>query len=305
MRLALVLALGVLTLAAPAAAQRRTRTTAPAPVDAQLFALTTPHMLRLSVVARTEVELTADVRLLHLEVRAPGARRGLPCDPPVRPRRLDASTVRSMHAGETWDATFDVRNVCWGRALAALEAGAELSGSFGTARGRAGIPIATSGATSTRSVPLAPVMMAALVPPAAPAGDVRISLAPADAVTGARLALRVTIRATRPLRAWARPNRVRFRVVAPDGTARTCAISRGGSAPIADLFARVGTRSGPMFSLEARAYCGAHAFAAAGIYEVTPLLDLDVDGRPWRLDTPLGTFEGVPAPVRIRTGDAP
>jgi hypothetical protein len=212
--------------------------------------------------------------------------------------------VQSLLAGQAWDATFDVRTVCWGRALSALEAGAELSGTFGLARGRAGIAIARTANGETRSAPIPSLAIPAVPTVPAPSGDVRIALAPADAATAAHLSLRVVVRAARAVRAWVRPDRVRFRVLAPDGTTRTCAISREASAAIPDLFSRVGTRSGPAFSLDARAYCGAHAFAAPGIYEVTPLLDLDVDGSTWRLDTPLGTFEGVPVPVRIRTGDA-
>lgn len=304
MRLASIVVLAALCVSAPAAAQRHARSTQPAPVDAQLFLGTAPHTLRLSVVARTEVELTADVRLLHLEVRAPGARRALACDAPTRPRRVDRSTLQSLHAGQAWDATFDVRTVCWGRALSALEAGAELSGTFGVARGRVGIAIARTANGETRSAPIPSLAIPAVPAVPVPSGDVRISLAPADVATGARLALRVVVRAARAVRAWVRPDRVRFRVVAPDGTTRTCSMSRGDSAAIPDLFARVGTRSGPSFSLDARTYCGARAFAVPGIYEVTPLLDLDVDGSTWRLDTPLGTFEGTPVPVRIRTGDA-
>lgn len=300
-----LLALLCFGLPAPLAAQRRARGRAaePALVDAQLLAGETPHMLRLSVVARVDVQLTADVRLVHLEVRSAGARRALSCDAPTRPRRLDTATVRSLRAGEVWDTTFDVRTLCWGRALAALEAGADVSGSFGTTRGRGAVPIARAEGGAMRAAPLATLSVPALPSPPPPEGDVRITLAPADAATGARLALRVTVRASRAVRAWMRPDRVRFRVARPDGTTETCSIARAGEAPIPDLFARVGTRSGPMLSLDARSYCGPGAFALPGIYEVTPLLDLDVDGSEWRMDTPLGTFTGLAVPVRIRTGD--
>jgi hypothetical protein len=125
---------------------------------------------------------------------------------------------------------------------------------------------------------------------------------PSDALLGSRVSLRVSLRSSRPVRAFVRPDQVRFRVVAPDGETRTCAIQRVERAPIPDLFARLGTRTGPSYTLEARAYCGPHAFDAAGIYEVTPLVVLDADGSAWRFDTPLGTFEGTPTPVRVRTG---
>lgn len=303
MRLGSIVLLLVLGFAgAPhAEAQRRARASAELPIDAQLFTGGSAHEFRLSISARSEVELTADLRLLHLEVRTAGARRGLACDSPARPRRIDPATVRTLHAGEVWSETFDVRTLCWGRALVALEAGGEVSGSFGTARGRAGVAIARMGETTFRAAPFAALAVPAASTPTPPAGDVRVTLAPADAASGARVSLRVTIRAVRPVRAWVRPDRVRFRVRSPDGTTHTCAMSRSDGAPIPDLFARVSARSGPVLSLDARAYCTARVFAAAGIYEVTPLLDLDVDGRGWHFDTPRGTFEGAPVPVRIRS----
>ena len=301
MRLAGPLALLLLcgALAPTAAAQRRARVTGPLPIDAALLVGSSPYEYRLSVSARADVELTADVRLLHLEVRPAGARRALTCDSPTRPRRVDASTVRSLRAGQGWSETFDVRMLCWGRALAALEGGAEVRGSFGSARG---VPAARAGSVEVHSAPIEAVTVSATALGVAPEGDVHVSLAPADAATGAHVSFRVTVRATRAIRAWVRPDRVRFRVRSPSGSTRTCAISRGVGAPIADLFARVSTRSGPILSLDAGTYCGADAFSEAGIYEVTPLLDLDVDGRRWRLDTPQGTFEGRSTAVRIRAG---
>ena len=40
-----------------------------------------------------------------------------------------------------------------------------------------------------------------------------------------------------------------------------------------------------------------------GIYEVTPMVDLDEDGAAWRLDAVVGHFEGRPVPVRFRGGE--
>ena len=101
-----------------------------------------------------------------------------------------------------------------------------------------------------------------------------------------------------------RPDRVAFRVASPDGSTHTCAVPHFDAAPIPDLFARLGTRSGPTLTLDARRYCAPSVFAHAGIYEVTPILTLDADGRAWHLDTPLGSFEGAPSFVRVRA-DAP
>jgi hypothetical protein len=300
MRPALVVFFAVSSFALVASAQRAV---APSIVDVAVLPDTMPYQYRVSVVARSEAEIVADLRWLHLDVRTAGSRRSIGCDAPTRPRRLDPSALRTLHAGETWTERFDVRTICWGRALAALSAGGELGGSLGTTRSHTGVR--APGTSSFRPATFAFAPVAAVPAPAPPTGDVRVSLASADVLSDARLALRVSVRASRAVRAWVRPDRFRFRVRGPDGATHTCALSRGPSAPIPDLFSRVGTRSGPAFSLEARAYCDTDVFAAAGIYEVTPILELDVDGSRWRFDTPQGTFEGTPAVVRVRTSRGP
>jgi hypothetical protein len=297
MRLAVLVLCSLLTLAPSVQAQRRAASSvvdvAVMPDESRAYQYT------VSVVARVDADVVADLRWLHLEVRPAGSRRALSCDSPARPRRVSPDAVRTLSAGETWTETFDVRTICWGRALAALSAGGELGGSLGTTRSHAGARAA--GSSTFRPVRIAFTAAAAVPAPTAPEGDVHVSLASADALSGARITLRVTVRANRAVRAWVRPDRVRFRVLGPDGSVHTCAMSRAPGAPIPDLFARIGTRSGPLLSLDARAYCAPDVFAAAGIYEVTPLLDLDVDGARWRLDTPRGTFEGAPTAVRVRT----
>lgn len=302
----LVLAFIVLSCAifAPGALAQRRRGGDTAAVDAQLeLDAGAPRRVRLSLVARDDVEVTADLRLLRLEVRPIGRGRALPCDAPPRPGRGLPDT-RRMRAGEVWTDTFDVRMFCWGRALAALDAGAELGGSLGTAR--IGGARRSAGGSRFRAValPFTPVPARAPTSPA-PVGDVRVVLSGADAASGAHLSFHVAVRASRPVRAWVRPDRLRFRVRTPSGETHLCAMDRAEGAPIPDLFARVGTRSGPAYSLDARAYCGVDVFAHAGIYEVTPLLDLDVDGSDYRMDTPLGTFEGAAALVRVRAEAAP
>ena len=292
MRLLLAAALA-LVLASTASAQSR----AAAPVDVALLAdAAHPFQYRVSVVARVDADIVADVRFVHLDVRPAGSRRALGCDAPARPRHPES---RHLSPGQTWSESFDVRTICWGRALDALRAGAELGGSLGTTRTHTGAR-ATPGTTFRPApIPFSPALASALRP--APTGDVSVTLTDVDATSGARIALRVRVRSTRAIRAWVQPDRFRFRVVSPDGTTHTCAMTRNDGSPIPDLFARVSARSGPMRSLDARAYCPEHTFDHAGIYEITPLLDLDVDGRRWRMDTPMGTFEGTPAWVRVRT----
>ena len=80
MRLALDIA--VLAVGSPAAAQRSV-----APVDVSLTVdAAHAYQARVSVVARVEADIVADVRFVHLDVRPTGVRRAMGCDAPSRPR---------------------------------------------------------------------------------------------------------------------------------------------------------------------------------------------------------------------------
>jgi hypothetical protein len=260
-----------------------------------------PHRYFIGLRALADAQITADRRLFWIEVLPAGARRPIRCESPVRPTRPDAARVRSLRAGESWGEWVDLRTLCWGRALDALDAGATLTPHYGTARSRT-MRVAETPSGVTREIIGASVAFPAVTRPAAPEGPVRVSLAPADGVTGAHLALRVTIRGATPVRAWIRPDRVSFRVVTPEGERVTCSIAHAGGAAIPDLFARLSPTRGSLLSLDASQYCPARTFDADGVYEVTPILELDEDGRAFHMDTPLGRFEGAPAPVRVRAG---
>ncbi len=306
MRLATLFLLSIVALAAPVAAQRR-RPVVPPPV-ALSFAPDTspgapPHRWVVALRATSDVEVQADRRLLWLEVRAEGSRRALRCESPARPRRIDHARTRTLSSGETWAEWLDVRSVCWGAARRALDAGASVTAHFGATRWRMDVARSDAGAWRELVQPgteTAPVV----TPPEHPQPVFAVSLADADVLTGRRLALRVTVRAgSVPVYAWVRPDRFSFRVVAPDGSPYSCRISRGGGAPMRDLFTRLGTTRGTTRSLDARQFCGPDVFALEGIYEVTPILELDASGMEWHLATPLGVFEGPPATVRVRAGE--
>jgi hypothetical protein len=293
-------------LTLPATAQRRRRPEPlPPPVELTFAPDPTPgapsHRWIVALRASAEVEILADRRLLWLEVLPEGARRPIRCEVPARPRRPDASRLRTLQAGETWGEWFDIRSVCWGAAFRAFETGADVTAHFGSPRWRT-IVVARNAAGSWREVVQASTLFPGYGDPVLPESDVRVSLADVDVGTGARLSFRVSVRASRAVRAWIRPDRFSFRVLAPDGSTHVCSISRGGGAGIPDLFARLSVSRGAQRTLDARQFCGPDVFALEGIYEVTPVLDLDVSGAQWRMDTPLGRFEGAPAVVRIRSG---
>ena len=298
-------ALGCLfATAAPALAQRRPA--APPPVDL-LFGPdgtpgASPYRWRVDLTASAEVEIAADRRLVWLEVRPEGARRALRCESPARPRRPDPTRVRTLRAGETWAEWFDIRSVCWGAALRAFAGGANVTAHFGARTGR--FVVASNAAGAWRDLVQPSSFFGGRGETVEPLPAVVVSLADADAVSARRLAFRVRVRSgSGPVRAWVRPDRFAFRVLSPDGSSRTCRISRGGGAPIPDVFARLGSTRGADRVLDAGQFCGPNLFASEGIYEVTPILELDASGAAWRMQTPLGVFEGAPAAVRVRSGD--
>lgn len=298
----------VLATSAPTAAQRRRTVVAPPPVELTFAPDPTPgvsvHRWMVGLRASADVEVLADRRLLWLEVRSEGSRRALRCESPVRPRRPDRSRLRTLHAGETWAEWLDIRSVCWGAAFRAFESGASVTAHFGSTRWR-GIDVAHDTIGSWRELVQAATTVAGRGQTAEqPPLPIHVALADADAATGQRLSFRVTVRSGGgPVRAWIRPDRFSFRVLAPDGSSHRCSIPRGGGAAIPDLFARLGTTRGAPRALDARQFCGRTVFALEGIYEVTPILELDADGAQWGLTTPLGVFEGRPAAVRVRSGE--
>lgn len=264
-----------------------------------------PFRYVVSLRASSSAEVIADVRLLRLEVRVPGRRRAHRCDMPGRPRRADESRARTLAPGERWAEWIDVRELCWGRSLEALETeGATVEASYEVGRGRRAWVVRRSDGSS----PMRALTRVSVEPPHAPAAPAlddataaaRVTLSSADARSSNptfRVAVYgggATIR-----RAWLRPDRFRFRVVSPTGEVTFCSLPPSGRA-IPDLFSRIGARRAVRFSLESRAYCGDDVFEDAGIYEVTPTVVLDEDGSAWDLDAVVGTFSGAEAAVRVR-----
>lgn len=266
-----------------------------------------PYRYVLAISATSEVELVADARLLRLEITVPGRRRPHRCEAPGRPRRVDEATPRTLRSGERWAEWVDLRELCWGRALEALEAGTEgttVRATYEVGRGARAWVVRAGGASVRALVPVdvaLPRRTASIPAPGAAEPAARVTLAAADVRRGAPT-LRVAAYATGSVRrrAWLRPDRFRFHVVDPTGARFECRLPPTGGTPIPDLFSRLDARRGVRFSLDAAAYCGADAFETPGIYEVTPELVLDEDGAAWELDAIVGTFTGAAVPVRVR-----
>jgi hypothetical protein len=299
------------TTSSASAQRRRAEPLPPPPVTVELAAWPEragdhPFRRVLSVRAHDAVELVADRRLLRLEVTPEGARRPLRCEHPDAPRRLSAERVRTLRPGERWAEWIDVREYCRGPALEALLAGAEaraLLAAPRAARARPVLRVPGAAAVEHRELEAGVVRIAELppLPERVARAPVRVVLADADLPrAGGNPTLRVRVLAREgTTRAYVRPDRLRFHVRGPDGSAE-CAMAPGGGAVPPELFQRLTTRAGPTLSLDASAYCPPGTFGAAGGYEVVPVLDLEHDGSRWGLAAEVGTFEGAPALVRAR-----
>jgi hypothetical protein len=285
-------ALGLVAL--PARAQRRTPATPP-PAALSVTPLE-GYRVRVSVEAREALELVADRRLLRVEIRDARNRRAS-C---VSARPRSESRVRALAAGEAWTEWLDLRELCWGRGLAALEGAREVSFHFDAGRARGAWVVRTPRA-SFRA--LAPIVSSFRPPPspAVPAGAVTISLAPVDAVRGGRPTLRVRIAAGPggPVRAFVRPEHVAFRIATPSGGRIECTLPPFAGRALPDFFVRLAGPRVVAFALDAVEYCG--RLEEPGIYEVTPILTLPDDGAEWRLAAATGTFVGAAAPLRVRS----
>jgi hypothetical protein len=136
-----------------------------------------------------------------------------------------------------------------------------------------------------------------------PPSAITVDMAPVDVSTGTTMTFRVSLRAgaeTRP-RVYLRDDLVRFRVRGPLGEVE-CGMNRQPIVPIVDFFQQLGGRRRASVSVDAVRYCPDQTFAAAGIYEVTPIVDLPYDADRYGLQAVTGSFEGPMVPVRVRRG---
>lgn len=211
-----------------------------------------------------------------------------------------------MHAGDRFGVALDLRAICWGRALAAIEEGGEVTVRYSVPRARRAFAVRAPGGEAHSSL----IEIESVSDFQLPASQVRevspvIPMSPVDLRSARGATFRVAIRGPEATtrRAWLRPDRVRFSVVTPAGARIPCELPGAGAVPIPDLFARISARRASRLSLDALSYCPDDTFAQAGVYEVTPILTLDEDGAEWNLDVLVGTFEGAVVPVRVRSGE--
>lgn len=287
------------------------------------------YILRVRPSGSDPVEVVADRRLLSFTLTPAGGARGRRhrCAHPAAPRTVPSGRERTLTPGAGEDAAhvewIDLRMYCWGRALDALEAGADVAPRYGFRRRSRRVWVARAPGSELREwtahVDLEPFTTPPAPRPdettAAPADDTaadddvatsapaRLALADRSVRRGGSLSFPVSVRAAEgSARVYTRPDAFSFVVEGPLGTVR-CEVEPGGGSPAPDLYRRITTRARARETLDADAFCPEDTFALAGVYEVTPEVRLEHSGEEYGLDAVTGTFVGPPAFVRVTAGE--
>ncbi|MFK7987222.1 MAG: hypothetical protein AB8I08_14455 [Sandaracinaceae bacterium] len=277
------------------------------------------YILRIAPRHAGPVEAVADRRLLSFQVRAPGTRRrrALRCRHPHTPRRPAGGRVQVLRSsdegGGVYEEYVDLRMYCWGRALAALEAGGEVTSRYGFRRRTRAAWVARVPNSRWRdwtggvdlppfTFPATPQSTEAEPGNAGPASAVRVRLRDRSARRGGSLSLPVSVNMRAgSARVFVRPATFEFAVNGPLGTAR-CRLEGSQGHPAPDLYRRITTRYAARQTLSATQLCPEDTFLLPGIYELTPTAHLDHDGADYDLNALTGDFVGETAVVRITEG---
>jgi len=293
---ALILASMIAGLAAPAAGQ----------VHAELRpdSVGAPYRYVLELVTDGDaVDVVLDRRLLSLRVEVEGRRRPLTCRHPAAPRRVSTERVVHLDSSSSRVAEWlDLRMYCAGAALDALRAGGNVEARYGFSRGSRqrwvvkaaeGRPVARLDLPEFALTPVTPVE-----PAEAP---VRLVLASSTATVDRAPTFRLSLRSDGPTRiVYARDDLYGFHVKGPLGEV-DCGPDRVEISPIVDFYQRLRGRRGSSARVDSAQACP-EAFSVAGVYEVTPTIDLIYGGERYDLDAVTGHFEGVPALLRVVGG---
>ncbi len=311
-------------------AQRRARVTPPPPpppgVEVRLVPFTGAnppgeprylYVMELRSTSWTLPEVVADRRLLRFDVSDPTARhpRPLRCAHPDAPRFHAAPARAQTLGGEGLPSVYrewiDLRMYCNGRALGLLEHGAHVVATYGYAHGARGAWVARRAASgpeaqsvselSAGEFDVAPLLPPTTSPPTSTEAA-QVTLARADSATQAGLGFSVSVRSTSGTRrVYLRNDQVRFRVRGPLGT-HECGLDRVPIVPIVDFFRSVSPRAAATVRVDAAQACP-DAFPVAGIYEVSPVVELPHAFPAHPEQSLTGSFVGAPAVVRIRVGE--
>lgn len=271
------------------------------------------YVMELRATSWSLPEVVADRRLLRFDVSDPTARhpRPLRCANPDAPRFRAAPARAQILGGEGLPSVYrewiDLRMYCNGRALALLEHGAHVVATYGYAHGARGAWVARRAASGPEAPSVSELSagefdVAPLLAQPASTGAAQVTLARADSATQAGLGFSVSVRSTSGTRrVYLRNDQVRFRVRGPLG-AHECGLDRVPIVPIVDFFRSVSPRSAATVRVDAAQACP-DAFPVAGIYEVSPVVELPHAFVAHPEQSLTGTFVGAPAVVRIRVDE--
>ena len=277
-----------------------------------------PYRYIVTVRATEATELVADRRLLSFELRVEGSRRRHRCRHPRAPRRPSDERIRTLAAGDTWREWIDLRMYCWGRALTALEGGAEVTPRYGFRRRSRRQWVARAPESEWRS------WTGGLEPEPftfpgtggdgeSSSGDgegegedeipLRVEVGSSSVRSGASVRFRASLHATEgSVRVFLRPTDFHFSVRPPEGGSIECELVGSRGTPAPDLYRRLSGRRAWRELLDASQFCPDETFDAPGVYEITPHVRLIHDGADYELDAPTGDLSGAPTPLRVTSG---
>lgn len=290
------------------------------------------YRVALELAAWEAADIVADRRLLVLRVRSNEGGAWRVCKHMDAPNKVDARRIRHLASDQRWEEWVDLRMLCWGRALDALERGATVQVSYGfRQRGRdrwvVREPIAaesetaeasradsrTTKARKARRVRRKKVKtisrLAAddtqFVPAAKPGvggadTPVIVSMEPAEGDDFDSLRFVVALVAREgTVVIYPRFDLWRFHVRDADGQQQECGQRRMTIVPIIDFYSKIGTRRGWREAFDPSRFC-MKGFSAPGVYEVSPIVDLVYGGeRAGLTNVVTGSFQGEPVAVRI------
>ena len=295
--------------------------TAPPPLPVTLRLEPTPGSST-AVVFRLTNEGDGPVRvvdhrsLLALEVHVPGRRAAVRCGAPAgtRPGVVDPERVVELSPGASLAEAIDVRWFCWSpRERKALSTeGATVSARYGFRRAgpRTWVAASPDGATRVGSLEAEPIDLGSgpSAVESAPSEGATLSLRPVPARTesasGRSISLRLQLRNVSPddVRVFVRPELFGFQVTGPTVSQR-CSLPVNARAPLRESFNRLRTSGQTSIALDVSAICPSDTFAAPGVYDVEPVFGATEDGAGVGLRAFTGAVVGVPAVVRVTSGD--
>jgi hypothetical protein len=309
---------------------------APAPHVALAIDAPTPRgpwTLRVTNDGEVPVRLSADARLLSLDVTPRGARVPARCElpPDMRPTdELESALV--LPPGRAYAETFEPRLYCFGAGkLDALASGSTVVARLAWPGSPATAPYVVAPIEGVEPVvaslksldspvialPDEPSFAQSPPPPSAstaPRGTeaevprlVLAGPASVDAAAAESIDIPITLRndGAQPVAVRLRPETLGFDVIGPDSV-QTCAWPTVPGAAMREAFTRIPPGGSTTLDVLLSAYCAGHALDQAGLYVVRPRLDTR---RASGESVGIRSFDGVvlavtPTVVRLHRGNA-